>query len=160
MYDYEINFSKENIGTDGDLWGAAFLWLDDNRGVEYNLCYDQGICECAIYKMQMNMETDYMETDYSTFEHYEIDPADENWENNLVKAMENAALRFFGLMSRENYIKLTTDELIELADNGDSEAGYYLAVRNSSPFYYGVPKTCGKFKADMDYYGTVEIGNR
>lgn len=63
-------------------------------------------------------------------------------------------------MSREDYIAMTDEELNKLILEGDTEASYYLQVRHSSSVYYGVPKTCGKFKADLDYYGTVEVSNR
>jgi hypothetical protein len=96
LCEFEINFTPEEIDRSGiDIWGAAFLWVDDDRGVEYNLCYDNGICECAIYKTEMNKETDYMSTDYSTFEHYEVNPEDKHWKVNLILAMENAAHKFW-----------------------------------------------------------------
>lgn len=63
-------------------------------------------------------------------------------------------------MSREDYIKMTDDELIDLAEEGDSEAKFYFDARKSSPYWYGVRSDCGKYTADIDYYGTVEVGNR
>ena len=98
---YEINIDPQEVDTDYmDEWGAAFLWLDDERGVEYNLCYDSGECESAIYKTEMNYKDrdypdGYMETDSSTFEPYEIDFNDENWKEKLVNAMEKIAKDFF-----------------------------------------------------------------
>lgn len=101
MYEYEININLEEVNTDYmDEWGAAFLWLDDKRGVEYNLCYDSGECESAIYKTEMNYKDrdypdGYMETDSSTFEHYEIDFNDSEWKQKLYEEMKTVAERFF-----------------------------------------------------------------
>lgn len=90
-YEYEINFDskKETI----DEWGAAFLWLDDDRGVEYNLCYDGGECYSAIYKVDASGE--YSETDTNAFIHYEIDFTDVNWKEKFVDAMERAAIELW-----------------------------------------------------------------
>ena len=63
-------------------------------------------------------------------------------------------------MSREEYLSLTDDELANLMETGDSEAGYYLQIRHKGNVFSSIPKTCGKYTADVDYYGTPEGGNR
>ena len=92
--DYEININPMEIDKECmDEWGAAFLWLDERRGVEYNLCYDSGICVSAIYMMECG---EYLETDHSTFSYYEIDFEDDNWRGKLVEEMERVAKEFWG----------------------------------------------------------------
>jgi len=92
-YEYEININPLEVDKQYmDDWGAAFLWLDDNRGVEYNICYDNGECESAIYKTEIG---DFLKTDHSTFSHYEIDFSDKNWRQKLVDEMECVALKFW-----------------------------------------------------------------
>lgn len=92
--EYEVNISPSDVDKKYmDEWGAAFLWLDDDHGVEYNLAYDTGECCSAIYKMEFDGE--YMQTDPSTFSHYEIDFDDLDWEAKLVKEMEKVALEFW-----------------------------------------------------------------
>lgn len=97
MVTTEINISKEDFygDTDYDEWGAAFAWMDDKRGVEYNICMDSGENFSAIYKMELNEKTDYMETDTSTYEHYEINFDDPDWEQKLKDAMLRAINKFF-----------------------------------------------------------------
>lgn len=110
MYDgveYEINIDESYANTETDIWGAAFLWLNEDHGVEYNLCYDSGECCSAIYKTEMNYKDrdypdGYMETDYNTFEHYEIDFNDENWKEKLVEAMKESMEKFFDIKKGEN----------------------------------------------------------
>ena len=95
MYDYEININPDYVDKMyGDEWGAAFLWLDDgNHGVEYNLCYQNGDCCSAIYKMGYDGE--YIHTDHDMFSHYEINFNDPNWEQDLITAMKEAAEDFW-----------------------------------------------------------------
>lgn len=96
QYEYEVNIDPLNVNKNGmDDWGAAFLWLDDERGVEYNLCYDNGECCSAIYKTECFEEDKYICTYYSIFEHYEIDFSDELWEEKLVTEMEHVAKKFW-----------------------------------------------------------------
>lgn len=100
-YEFECNMSEEYKDYDcHDEWGCAFAWLGD-IGVEYNFCIDnstnKNINCCAIYKMEMNNETDYMETDYDEFEHYEIDFNNPNWEAELENAMCKALIELHNL---------------------------------------------------------------
>lgn len=92
---YEINIDETyGDGESRDEWGAAFCWLDENRGVEYNFCID-GENNCsAIYKMEIDEKTGYMETDCSIFSHYEIDFEDRDWAFKLNKEMEKVARIF------------------------------------------------------------------
>ena len=96
LYDFECNLSDEYRNYDCcDEWGAATLWLNDKQGVEYNFCIDGDCNSCAIYKMYYDEETDTEGTDYSTFEHYEIDFSNVNWKAELEKAMYEVAKKFF-----------------------------------------------------------------
>lgn len=79
-----------------DEWGVATLWINDNQGVEYNLCIDGELNSSAIYKMEYNERCEEWTTDYSIFEHYEVDFSNANWKNELKKAMYEAAKKFFG----------------------------------------------------------------
>lgn len=100
-YAFECNMSEEYKNYDvHDEWGCAYVWTGENQnlGAEYNFCIqDDGSNCCAIYKMELNEETDYMETDYSTFVHYEIDFKNENWKEALENAMCDAMIKFFEL---------------------------------------------------------------
>lgn len=97
--EYEINIDESYANNDCvDEWGAGFYWLDDDRGVEYNFCIDGKYNCCAIYKMEMVYDgkgDKYMETDTSTFTHYEIDFSDADWRWELICAMRKAANKFF-----------------------------------------------------------------
>lgn len=93
-YEFECNMTAEyRKHTSIDEWGCAYLWLSDSCSVEYNFCIDGNNCS-AIYKMEMN-EDGCMETDHCTFEHYEIDFDDVNWQKSLETAMYEAAKKFF-----------------------------------------------------------------
>ena len=95
-YDFALNMSDEyKTYTNCDEWGAAALWLNDNQGVEYNFCMDSGQNSCAIYKMYRDEESGTEDTDYSTFEHYEINFDSATWEKELETAMYEAAKKFF-----------------------------------------------------------------
>lgn len=93
-YEFECNIDESYKDLETDEWGCAYVWLNDLQGAEYNFCIDSGNNCCAIYKMEIN-EEDYMETDYSTFEHYEIDFSNVNWKEELEKAMYKVAKKFF-----------------------------------------------------------------
>ncbi len=89
-YDYEINIDADKVDTEYfDDWGAAYLCLADDKGVEYNLAYDGGECGSAIYPFEND------KLDCTRFVHYEIDFTDENWKRKLVDAMEKAANELF-----------------------------------------------------------------
>lgn len=95
---YEFDCDMNNDYKDYyccDEWGCAYIWLDESHGAEYNFCIDNGNNCSAIYKSVVNDEG-YLETDYSAFEHYEIDFNNANWEMELEKAMFNTAKKFFG----------------------------------------------------------------
>ena len=94
--DFECNMTAEELQGTGnhEEWGMAYMWLD-NIGVEYNFSVDSGGNYSAIYKMVFNEESDYMETDYDTFIHYEIDFSNPDWKEHLKDAMKEALIRFF-----------------------------------------------------------------
>ena len=97
LYDFECNMSEEyKIYTEHDEWGCAFVWLKD-YGAEYNFCKDDGENYCAIYKAEINHDTDYLETDTDTYIHYEINFDNENWMKELENAMCEALIKFFNL---------------------------------------------------------------
>lgn len=101
MYEYEINMTPEEEDKNGmDVWGAAELWFGNgDKGVEYNWCWDDGENDSAIYKTEMNYDNPdypdgYMETDYSTYVHYEVDFTNANWKQELVDTMYKIAKEF------------------------------------------------------------------
>lgn len=98
-YGYEINMDESYADAKNiDEWEVAFLWFDDNCGVEYNFCIDNSTNEnincSAIYKFDTN-EDGYIETDTNKFIHYEVDFTDKQWVKKLVEAMTIAAESFF-----------------------------------------------------------------
>lgn len=97
-FEFECNVSKEYKDCGScDEWGCAFVWLGDDIGVEYNFCIDGEYNCCAIYKMEVNSETGYMETDYDEFIHYEIDFDNEHWMEDLKDAMCKALIKLHNL---------------------------------------------------------------
>lgn len=101
-YEFECNISQEYESTDScDEWGCAFVWLGESIGVEYNFCIDNSTNErinsSAIYKMELNTDSGYMETDSSMFVHYEIDFSDDDWNEKLENALCEALIEFFSL---------------------------------------------------------------
>ena len=81
--------------THYDEWGAALLWLNEYESVEYNFCIDGELNSSAIYKLYYDESAGTLRTDYSTFEHYEIDFNHTNWKEELKNAMYNTAKKFF-----------------------------------------------------------------
>lgn len=98
-YKFECKLTKEYKDNKYDEWGCAFVWLG-NMGAEYNFCIDNStnkmINQCAIYKTEIDSDN-YIETDYTTFVHYEIDFDNENWKEELENAMCKALIWFFNL---------------------------------------------------------------
>lgn len=99
-YNYECYiFNEYKNYNNNDEWGCAFVWLD-NIGVEYNYCIDEKTNKtnyCAIYKMELNPDTEKFDTDHCTFIYYEIDFNNLNWKNELENAMCEALIKFFDL---------------------------------------------------------------
>ena len=93
-YSFGCNMDKGYKNIETDEWGCAFIWVG-NKGVEYNFCIDSGENLCAIYKMELNEKTDYMETDHDTFIHYEINFDEADWVEKLENAMCEALIEFF-----------------------------------------------------------------
>ena len=89
--EHEVNISLEDVravanGEEYESWGEAQVW-NGKIGAEYNLCFvDEENCS-AIYLMGEN-DDGYWSTDTTIFEHYEIDPDDPKWKENLIEAME------------------------------------------------------------------------
>lgn len=86
-YCFECNITEE-YGTynSHDEWGCAIVSFG-NIGAEYNFCIDGGKNLSAIYKTELNPATDCIETDTSTFIHYEIDFSNPEWKSELETAM-------------------------------------------------------------------------
>lgn len=109
-----------------DEWGVAELFINNKQGVEYNLCIDQSYTKkwikevygewkleeminegkeideeptnsSAIYLVELNKETGYLETDYDCCEYYEIDFNDSQWKEKLEIAMCETLIEFFKL---------------------------------------------------------------
>lgn len=78
-----------------DEWGCAYISVGDEIGVEYNLSIDSGKNYSAIYKTDYDKENDYIETDTSTFIHYEVDFDNSKWKQELENAMCEALIKFF-----------------------------------------------------------------
>ena len=104
MYEFECNMTEEYKNYNvHDEWGCAFVWFGEIVGAEYNFCVDadykteEFYTACAIYKTVFNKETEYMETDYDTFIHYDIDFNNDNWKKELEDAMCNALIKFHNL---------------------------------------------------------------
>lgn len=94
----KIRILKEIADTNCfDEWGCAFISLGEEIGVEYNLCVDDGENCSAIYKLDYDEESGYIETDASTFIHYEIDFNNPKWKKELENAMCEALIKFFEL---------------------------------------------------------------
>lgn len=65
--EFECNFEKPSVLKGIDIWGAAFLWVREKEGAEYNFCIDENGENCsAIYKM-IEDENGIMYTDHDTF---------------------------------------------------------------------------------------------
>lgn len=93
-YKFECNIPKVNL-SNLDIWEAAFIWYDD-LGVEYNLCTEEENDSSAVYKMTAD-KSDGFETDYNQFVHYEIDPDNPYWQEDLEIAMCEAFIQLHHL---------------------------------------------------------------
>ena len=103
VYEFECNMSEEYKDySNHDEWGCAFVWLGD-IGVEYNFAIETNSDDnevytaCAIYKTEINNDTGYMETDYDTFNHYDIDFNKPSWKTELEIAMCESLIEFHSL---------------------------------------------------------------
>lgn len=104
-YHFECNINKRKTLKDiadtdvFDEWGCAYISVGNELGVEYNLCIDnstnENINESAIYRVDYDEESGYIETDTSTFTHYEIDFDNPKWKKELEDAMCKALIEFF-----------------------------------------------------------------
>ena len=104
-YSWYCSISKDNTLEEiadtnyFDEWGCAYGLISDEMGVEYNLCIDNTTDEkincSAIYKTVYNEEEDCIETDTSTFIHYEIDFDNLKWKKELENAMCEALIKLF-----------------------------------------------------------------
>ena len=100
-YSWYCNIAREKVLEEiadtncFDEWGCAYVSVDDDKGVEYNLCVDDGENFSAIYRTDYNEEEDCIETDTSTFVHYEIDFDNPEWKKELENAMCEALIEFF-----------------------------------------------------------------
>lgn len=97
-YSFECCMSNEYKGyNDYDEFGCATMWLAD-KGVEYNFCIQSdGTNSSAIYKLNADEDMSYVETDYDTFVHYEVDFNDMDWIEKLEDEMCKTLIKFFDL---------------------------------------------------------------
>lgn len=101
LYCFRCDMTKRRILSEiadtncFDEWGCAYISVGDELGVEYNLCVDDGENCSAIYKTDYDAENDYIETDTSTFIHYEIDFYNPKWKKELENAMCEALIKFY-----------------------------------------------------------------
>ena len=87
MIKTEININPAEINKDCmDEWGVATAYISDDWGIEYNLCYDNGICESAFYPYYKRENGEY-ETDTSCDYHYEINFDDPDWKFEMTRKM-------------------------------------------------------------------------
>ena len=102
-YHFECDITKRRVLKEiadtncFDEWGCAYVSLGEKIGVEYNLCVDDGENCSAIYKLDYDEESGYIETDASTFVHYEINFDNSKWKKNLEDVMCEALITFFEL---------------------------------------------------------------
>lgn len=88
VFGFECNISKKYKNENCiDDWGCAYAWYEENIGVEYNFCIDNGENYSAIYKLEFNDKTGCMETVTNKFKHYKIDFNDSDWKNKLEQEM-------------------------------------------------------------------------
>lgn len=72
-----------------DEWGVATVILNKDFGAEYNLCFDEGVNQSAIYPWFWDGE--FYSTDTCYFQHYEVDFTQPDWEQKLYEAMVDVA---------------------------------------------------------------------
>lgn len=116
-YQFECNIEMIDVkeGDYYDQWGSAYIRCGWNQqyGTEYNLCidYTAGQSEncSAIYMMGLNDKKDILETDYSTYIHYEIDFNNKNWKNDLENKMCEALISFYFEDKKMNKILVYDD---------------------------------------------------
>lgn len=85
---HEVSIDESYAGRQcEDLWEAACAWHKDGLGVNYNFCKDSGKDESAIYLMHFNNEKEDMDMDTETFEPYEIDFSNKDWQSELITKM-------------------------------------------------------------------------
>lgn len=92
-YEFELNIYKDYAKhNDIDEWGCAFVWIDDLVGCEYNFCVQNGENCSAIYIMEYSNDDENWHTDWSNFNHYEIDFEDVDWAEKIEQEMYEFAL--------------------------------------------------------------------
>lgn len=118
-YSFECNMTEEYESYEiYDEWGCAYVWFGGNRGAEYNFCIDELDNYSAFYKMELNEKTGYMETDYDSNIHYEIDFNESNWKEKLENAMCEALIKYFNL---ENvHISSLADAVISFVEESEA----------------------------------------
>ena len=93
MTEFECNMDSSYADFNCiDEWGAAFVWLNEFIGVEYNFCIDCGKNYSAIYLM--TCQDGQMSTDYNEFVHYEINFNRADWKELLKDEMIKVAVYF------------------------------------------------------------------
>jgi len=96
-YNFEFNIGEDYNGVETDEWGCAYCWIDDDIGVEYNYCVEDGENHSAIYVDEYNKEEKTIYANSEKYIHYEIDFSDDNWKDKLENAMCSALIELFNL---------------------------------------------------------------
>lgn len=86
-FDLYMTETYKNYTDSWDEWGCAELVDEENKiGVDYNFCYDNGECCCAMYQMIYDSEEGWSD-DCTTCYAYEIDFDNPDWKTELEKTM-------------------------------------------------------------------------
>ena len=108
--EYEIasliisDYYHEALKHDGDVddWDCANLWITEDFGVTYNLCYEGKECYSAIYVMRYDGEDiDDFIVDHDNYMHYDINCTENNWLKKLINAMYKFAVEEYKAEHKE-----------------------------------------------------------
>lgn len=107
--DYEIrglvisDYYHEALKHDGDVddWDCAYLWITEDFGVTYNLCYEGKECYSAIYVMRYDEEMEDFIVDHDNYMHYDINCTENDWIEKLKYAMYKFAVEEYKAEHKE-----------------------------------------------------------
>lgn len=107
--EYEIagliisDYYHEALKHDGDVddWDCANLWVTEDFGVTYNLCYEGKECYSAIYVMRYDEEINDFIVDHDDYMHYDIDCTENDWFKKLKNAMYKFAVEEYKAEHKE-----------------------------------------------------------
>lgn len=107
--EYEIagliisDYYHEALKHDGDVddWDCANLWITEDFGVTYNLCYEGKECYSAIYIMRYDEEINDFIVDHDNYMHYDVNCTENDWLKKLINAMYKFALEEYKAEHKE-----------------------------------------------------------